>query len=155
MESFVSCIIITLWFFLKLISIRALSPARTSTRIVRRNRSVFNLVTRNNNVHYMDDQDDPFKDELDELFQYMNALQDEDQEIDTNTSKLNLAGDNDNVLYFDFDLSGLDDLTEDTFSLRKENIHSNQNDPEIEQEESLIVPDLSTLLSSVQLAPAS
>ena len=103
----------------------------------------------------MDDQDDPFKDELDELFQYMNALQDEDQEIDTNTSKLNLAGDNDNVLSFDFDLSGLDDLTEDTFSLRKENIHSNQNDPEIEQEESLIVPDLSTLLSSVQLAPAS
>lgn len=155
MESFVSCIIITLWFFLKLISIRAWSPARTSTRIVRRNRSVFNLVTQNNNVHYMDDQDDPFKDELDELFQYMNALQDEDQEIDTNTSKLNLAGDNDNVLSFDFDLSGLDDLTEDTFSLRKENIHSNQNDPEIEQEESLIVPDLSTLLSSVQLAPAS
>jgi mTERF domain-containing protein len=110
--------------------------------------------------HYINDEDDPFIDEVDQLFQYMNALQDEDN--DENTSMLNgKEKDVEEETLFELDLSGLDDFTNAKSFSYKTNVtldefanHAKEDEEEEEAVE-IIVPDLNTLLSNVQLAPAS
>ena len=139
---------IIVWLCLNSVSINAWTPVLSP-----RNRYI---VSRNSHVNYINEEDDPFIDEVDQLFQYMNALQDEDN--DESISMQNGKEEDVEESPFELDLSGLDDFTNASPFSYKTNRTSDEfaNHTEEEEEEAeIIVPDLNTLLSNVQLAPAS
>lgn len=130
----------------------------------------FNLNVKKNaegsqDYYYYDDyynENDPFREEVNHLFHYSNILEDSEVENESIITQKTRRKETKGNSTFTFDLSGLDefdqmfDAMEDSEALSSTSLETNKTvNTEMTDEPRLLVPDLNTLLSSVQLAPAS